>query len=67
MSAITTTQAPAQTGDHIHVPLWAFAVMIVSLAAGYVLFQENGWVVQNWMTVHELFHDARHALGVPCH
>ncbi len=29
--------------------------------------QENGLMMDNWMTVHELFHDGRHALGFPCH
>ena len=34
---------------------------------GYVMLQENGWVMSNWMMMHELFHDGRHALGFPCH
>jgi hypothetical protein len=41
--------------------------MLVSFFATYLLLQENGWVVNNWMTIHEFFHDGRHGLGFPCH
>ncbi|MGH9290404.1 MAG: CbtB domain-containing protein [Acidimicrobiales bacterium] len=58
---------PQQTGEHIRVPAWAFAVMALLLFGAYVVLQENGWIVSNWETIHEFFHDGRHALGLPCH
>ena len=39
----------------------------LAMFASYVMLQENGLIVSNWMTVHEFFHDGRHALGFPCH
>ncbi len=51
------------------VPLWAWALAALALFAMYVLLQENGALLtaDQAMYVHEITHDARHALGVPCH
>jgi len=68
MAAITSPQPqPIEVGELIRVPWWAFAVMVVGLFLCYVALQENGLVLNSWMTVHEFFHDGRHALGFPCH
>ena len=64
MTAIT---AAPQAGEHIHVPIWAFVLLVAGVFLSYLMLQENGWLVNNWMTIHELFHDGRHALGFPCH
>jgi hypothetical protein len=56
-----------QAGEHIHVPAWAFLLLVAGFFISYLILQENGWLVNHWMTVHELFHDGRHALGFPCH
>lgn len=66
MAAITTP-APATAGVRIDVPAWAWAVLAFAMFASYVILQENGLTLSNWMTVHEFFHDGRHALGFPCH
>ena len=63
----TITAPAATTGARIHVPLWAFLVMALGLFGSYVVLQENGVLVSSWETVHEFFHDGRHALGFPCH
>jgi hypothetical protein len=41
----------------------------VALFALYLLLQENGALLtaDQAMYIHEVTHDARHALGVPCH
>ncbi len=61
---MTPTQLSA-----IRVPAWAWALL--ALAAFAVLFalQANDTVLgaDKAMWLHELTHDARHALGVPCH
>lgn len=53
----------------IKVPLWAWALLSVAVLAFYFLSTENGAVLgaQAAEMLHELTHDARHALGVPCH
>lgn len=53
--------------EPVQVPMWTFAVLFVAAFGSYIMLQENGFFLTNWMTVHEFFHDARHALGLPCH
>jgi cobalt transporter subunit CbtB len=54
-------------GEHVHVSLWAWGAFFAAVFLTYVMLQENGWIMDNWMVVHEFFHDGRHALGFPCH
>ncbi len=50
------------------VPLWSWLVVALALVAVYALTLENGATLQSGANVvHELFHDGRHFLGVPCH
>jgi hypothetical protein len=50
------------------VPLWSWLVVALALIAVYVLTLENGATLSAGASVvHELFHDGRHFLGVPCH
>ena len=65
MAAITTA-APTK-GDHVAVPAWALILLAIGVFVAYVMLQENGLIMNNATTVHELFHDGRHALGFPCH
>jgi cobalt transporter subunit CbtB len=53
----------------IRVPAWAWALMAFAVMAVLFGLQENGAVLgaDKAMWLHELTHDARHALGVPCH
>lgn len=62
------TLSPA-TATPVHVPAWALALAFVAGLALYVLTHENGALLTaaHAELVHELTHDARHALGVPCH
>ena len=46
---------------------WILLILGIVLFGAYVMLQENGLLLNNWMTVHEFFHDGRHALGFPCH
>lgn len=60
----TTTTAPARTT----VSAWAWLVVAVALASAYAVTMDNGLVLAGAAeTVHELVHDARHLVGVPCH
>ena len=56
------------TVEKIAIPTWAWLVLALALAAVYALTMENGATLRAGATVlHELFHDGRHFLGVPCH
>lgn len=63
-----TATFPSSTVEPIRVPALAWVVLAVGLGALYLVLQENGtFLASSWETLHELFHDGRHALGVPCH
>jgi hypothetical protein len=50
------------------VPLWTWLLVVLALAAVYAVTLENGATLRAGARVaHELFHDGRHFLGVPCH
>ena len=54
--------------EPIRVPLWAWFVATLALALVYLLAMDNGAVLAEGAgRVHELFHDARHFVAVPCH
>ena len=60
----TTTTAP----ERIALPVWSWLVLALALATVYALGMENGATLEAGASVlHELFHDGRHFLGVPCH
>ncbi|MDQ6928576.1 MAG: CbtB-domain containing protein [Actinomycetota bacterium] len=57
-----------QSAEAIRVPVWAWLVVALAMLAIYTLTLENGATLKAAATtVHELFHDGRHFLGVPCH
>jgi hypothetical protein len=59
---------PTRSTVRIAVPLWAWALAFLGLFLLYLVAQDNGAVLAAaGDTAHEFFHDARHALGVPCH
>lgn len=53
----------------VRIPTWAWAMFALALFSLYFLVQENGALLSASQAafLHELTHDARHALGVPCH
>jgi hypothetical protein len=58
-----------------HVPAWAWLVVIVLALVVYSVGYDQGGLLEvvfhrlSWTNnyLHELFHDARHMLGFPCH
>lgn len=64
VSPATAVATPA-----INVPVWAWMLVALSFISLYMLSQENGALLSagSAQYVHEFTHDARHALGVPCH
>ena len=58
----------AQVAEQLRVPVWAWLVVAFALFAIYAMTMENGATLKAAAsTIHELFHDGRHFLGVPCH
>jgi hypothetical protein len=52
----------------VHVPLWAWLVVALAVAAVYAFAMSNASTMKAaGATLHEFFHDGRHFLGVPCH
>jgi len=45
----------------------AFAVIALMLLLTYLVAFDQGAVSRSGMFLHELMHDGRHLLGVPCH
>lgn len=63
-----TSTLESHAAEAIAVPAWAWLVLALALATVYALSMENGATLRAGATVlHELFHDGRHMLGVPCH
>jgi hypothetical protein len=59
---------PAAPSLRIVIPAWAWALALLALFSLYLIAQDNGAVLSQFGdTAHEFFHDARHALGMPCH
>ena len=60
----------ASPGDTIAAPsILGVALIALALLSTLFLLQENGLALPQGTAhyLHELTHDARHALGVPCH
>lgn len=55
--------------DAVRVPAWAWALVAAALFVLLFALQENGTVLSagNAEWLHEITHDMRHTLGVPCH
>ncbi|WP_229069105.1 CbtB domain-containing protein [Actinoplanes sp. DH11] len=58
------TAAPAITGRQLGT---AAGVVAVMLLLAYLVAFDQGALSQSGMYLHELMHDGRHLLGVPCH
>jgi len=66
----TTTTVPADQAA-LPVPPWALPTFVVAVLLFGLVTMEGGMVShalgQTGSFLHELFHDGRHLLGVPCH
>ncbi|MEU1389189.1 MULTISPECIES: CbtB domain-containing protein [unclassified Nonomuraea] len=46
---------------------WLLLAVPVLLLVAYLVLMDNGAISQTGTFLHELMHDGRHLLGVPCH
>jgi hypothetical protein len=67
---MSTITAAART-TAVKIPTWAWLALALALCTLYAVTFDNGFlssrVTSSSMFLHELFHDGRHLLGVPCH
>ena len=67
---MSTIKAAARTSA-VNLPTWAWLMMALALGLLYAVTFDTGalssHVASSGMYLHELFHDGRHLLGVPCH
>jgi hypothetical protein len=47
--------------------LLAAAALLVLLTVAYLVQFDQGELSRSGMYLHELMHDGRHLLGIPCH
>jgi hypothetical protein len=65
---MAATLTPEATTERIVVPVWAWLLVAFAAFGLYLMVMENGAVLGDLaMRSHELFHDARHFAGFPCH
>jgi rhodanese-related sulfurtransferase len=60
---MTTVVASLQAGQRSRAALW----LLVLAGTLFTVAFEQGTVTGGQPLFHELFHDARHLLGFPCH
>lgn len=63
------TPAPAVAVPAVSPRLLALALLALGalLMLAYLVAFDQGTISQSGMYMHELMHDGRHLLGVPCH
>ncbi|MGH9113191.1 MAG: CbtB domain-containing protein [Acidimicrobiales bacterium] len=68
----TTTVAETPHADVTPVPGWALVTLLAAAALMlWIVAFDNGQLTsllqRGDLYIHELFHDGRHLVGVPCH
>ncbi|GAB2662651.1 CbtB domain-containing protein [Prescottella soli] len=59
--------SPDRSADSVAVALIAAAVVLLAMLALYLVGFDQGAISRSGMYMHELMHDGRHLLGLPCH
>lgn len=67
MSDISSTRPLSTPAVSPRVLALAAGVVVTLLLLAYLVAFDQGAVSQGGMYLHELMHDGRHLLGVPCH
>ena len=59
--------SPSKSVESVGIVLIAVGVVLLSLLTLYLVGFDQGAVSRTGMYMHELMHDGRHLLGLPCH
>ncbi|WP_330183765.1 CbtB-domain containing protein [Nocardia sp. NBC_01503] len=58
---------PTRSNDALIALLVSAGVVLLALLTLYLVGFDQGAISRSGMYMHELMHDGRHLLGVPCH
>ncbi|MEU8897716.1 CbtB-domain containing protein [Nocardia sp. NPDC048505] len=58
---------PARATDSLATVLVTVGVVLLALLTLYLVGFDQGAISRSGMFMHELMHDGRHLLGLPCH
>lgn len=64
---MTLTHSPESSVDPARLALLSLAIVLVAMLALYVVGFDQGAISRTGMYMHELMHDGRHLMGLPCH
>ncbi|KAF0961265.1 MULTISPECIES: CbtB domain-containing protein [Rhodococcus] len=59
--------SPSKSVESAGIVLIAVGVVLLALLTLYLVGFDQGAISRSGMYLHELMHDGRHLLGVPCH
>ncbi|MFI6043113.1 CbtB-domain containing protein [Nocardia sp. NPDC051321] len=59
--------SPSRATDSLAAALVAVGVVLLALLTLYLVGFDQGVISRSGMYLHELMHDGRHLLGLPCH
>jgi cobalt transporter subunit CbtB len=59
--------SPSRETDSLGTLLIAVGAVLLALLTLYLVGFDQGVISRSGMYLHELMHDGRHLLGVPCH
>ncbi|MFC9764599.1 CbtB domain-containing protein [Rhodococcus jostii] len=59
--------SPSKSVESLGIVLISVGVVLLALLTLYLVGFDQGAISRSGMYLHELMHDGRHLLGVPCH
>ncbi|NMN96944.1 CbtB domain-containing protein [Antrihabitans stalactiti] len=59
--------SPARTTEPLTALLISVGVVLLALLTLYLVGFDQGAISRSGLYLHELMHDGRHLLGLPCH
>ncbi|NEW42083.1 CbtB-domain containing protein [Nocardia cyriacigeorgica] len=67
MAIVHSPGASARITDSLATVLITVGVVLLALLTLYLVGFDQGAISRSGMYMHELMHDGRHLLGLPCH
>ncbi|MFE3293593.1 CbtB domain-containing protein [Rhodococcus sp. NPDC059234] len=64
---MTLVHTPSKATDSIGIAMIIAGVVMLAMLTLYLVGFDQGAVSRGGMYMHELMHDGRHLLGLPCH
>lgn len=64
---MATVHTPGSTTESAALALVVAAVILLAFLVLYLVGFDQGAISRSGMFMHELMHDGRHLLGLPCH